>query len=77
MDREAIIKAIETRGLNTRGKRDYLRHLKGERLTQRQAIAAQCYDCQGFCQDGRPACDIDTCALHPYSPFGGLAKKHR
>jgi hypothetical protein len=46
------------------GKSDYLKFLHGERLTQRQAIRAKCYEC--CC--GEPAtCSVGHCALLPYN----------
>jgi len=49
------------------GKSDLLKHLKGKRLTQRQAIRAKCYDCDGMGDSGE--CEIDHCPLFPYSPY--------
>ena len=49
------------------GKNDLIKHLKGQRLTQRQAIRAKCYDCNGMGELG--TCEISTCALWPYSPY--------
>jgi hypothetical protein len=49
------------------GKKDLLNHLAGKRLTQRQAIKAKCFDCNGMGESRE--CDIDTCSLLPYSPY--------
>ncbi len=46
------------------GKSDYLKHLKGERLTRDKAIKAKCYECVGG-EDTRP-CNVITCALSQY-----------
>ena len=51
------------------GKVQLLKHLNGVRLTQREAIKAKCYDCDGMGDSG--CCDMTTCSLFPYSPYAG------
>jgi hypothetical protein len=51
------------------GKGHLIRHLQGEKLTQRQAILAKCCDCMGYFTDGRSDCSMKTCSLHPYMPY--------
>jgi hypothetical protein len=51
------------------GKTHYLRYLKGERLTHRQAILAKCAECNGGYKDGRHDCKIPACALYLYMPY--------
>lgn len=46
------------------GKNDYLKFLRGERLTQRQAIRAKCYDC---CCGEPGLCSVLHCSLLPYN----------
>lgn len=65
MDRDLLASAMS--GKMRSGKNDLIKHLKGERLTQRHAIAAKCYDCDGMGETG--VCDLGDCALYPYSPF--------
>lgn len=48
------------------GKADLLKHLRGERLTQREAIRAYCYECGGG-EGG--TCTIPLCPLLPFSPY--------
>ena len=55
------------KGKSKAGKTFSISYLKGKRLTQRQAIKAKCYDCNGMGESG--ICDIDTCSLFPYSPY--------
>ena len=54
-------------GGGRKGKAYLVKYLQGGRLTQRQAIQAKCFDCDGMGATGR--CDIETCSLYPYSPF--------
>ena len=49
------------------GKSALIKHLKGVRITQKNAIAAKCYDCNGMGE--QDDCDITTCTLFPYSPY--------
>lgn len=46
------------------GKADYIRFLKGERLTRDEAIKAKCYECVGG-EDTLP-CHAATCPLTLY-----------
>ena len=66
MERENWIKMVSN-GKQRRGKTFLLNHLKGVRLTQRQAIGAKCYECDGMGETGK--CSIETCALLPFSQF--------
>ena len=51
------------------GKNQYLKYLMGERITRQEAIKAKCYECNGYCVDGRPECKAKDCPLWAYSPF--------
>lgn len=56
-----------TTGTRRAGQGDFVNYLMGKRLTQRQAIKAKCYDCDGMGDTGE--CDCISCALYPYSPY--------
>lgn len=59
-----------------RGKNELKKHaLDGERLTQRQAIYAKCYDCMGGYSDGKYSCGIPTCPLYPFMPYNNVEPK--
>jgi len=49
------------------GQADLIKHLQGIRITQKKAIKAHCYDCQGMGED--PICENDECSLSTYSPY--------
>lgn len=49
------------------GKKELLKHLKGERITRSQAVKAHCYDCSGMGE--QKDCEIEECALLPFSPY--------
>ena len=54
-------------GKKKSGRGDLVKYLQGKRLTQRQAIRAKCYDCNGMGEE--TYCDIEGCSLLPYSPY--------
>ena len=65
MEKELLASAKS--GKKRIGKTFLINYLKGKRLTQRQAISAKCYDCNGMGESGD--CDIESCSLYPYSPY--------
>ena len=56
-------------GINSAGKTNLVKHLRGEHLTQRQAILAKCCDCMGYHADGRMDCRMPHCSLYPFRPY--------
>ena len=62
-------------GKMRKGKNDLLRHLRGERISQKHAIAAKCYDCNGMGE--QYTCDLESCSLFPYSPYKIIARSAR
>lgn len=70
-NRATIAAQVAERGAGMKGKTDMLKFLKGEPVTQRQAIQAKCYDCMGYFQDGANGnrdCGDKLCPLYPYNP---------
>ena len=72
MDKYQTIKKV---GMLARGRKELLKHLDGQRLTQRQAILAKCYDCLGYYADGKVCCEITDCPLFPYMPYRKVSEK--
>ena len=66
--REQYIAGVK-KGKLHQGKNELLTFLQGERLTQKEAILAHCYDCQGFYNDGAEDCLSDICPLRPFMPY--------
>lgn len=58
------VNEIEQNGKVRRGKKEYLRYRKGERLTRGESILAFCYECSGYGE--QKGCDNFTCPLWPY-----------
>jgi len=69
MDNDSTIKLIEKYGMHNRGKSKLISYLKGEHITRKEAIYAYCYDCQGYCEDGKAECEQTQCPLYAYSQF--------
>jgi hypothetical protein len=52
-----------------RGKKELLKHLSGETLTPKQAVIANCYQCNAGYVDGRVDCETTTCPLYGHMPY--------
>ena len=55
-----------------KGTKEYRRFRQKEHLTRKQAIAAHCFDCMGFYEDGYSSCQNPDCALFEYMPKKGV-----
>jgi hypothetical protein len=61
---------IRENGTTAQGKKEYVKYLKsGQKLSPKQAILANCYQCLGFYVDGRHDCEIPDCPLYPFMPY--------
>jgi len=61
---------VEKNGTAARGKREYLAFLRGQHLTLKQRLLANCYECTGMYADGREDCgQIEACVFHVYMPY--------
>jgi len=54
---------------DAQGKKEYIRHLKGEALTMKQAILGECYSCTAGYFDGKRDCEGVDCPLYQYMPY--------
>ena len=72
----ASIEWIKKHGSTARGKRELITFLRGESLTMKESILANCYECTGFYMDGRRDCEVEGCAFHVFMPYrkGGAVK---
>jgi hypothetical protein len=62
------------RGRRSAGQTDLINYLTGKRLTQRQAIQAHCYDCNGMGE--LKECDNSECSLLSYSLYNRPPRPH-
>jgi hypothetical protein len=60
---------VEQNWMLAKGKKELLRHLRGERLSSTEAIKANCYECMGGYGDDKIDCMISACPLHPMMPY--------
>ena len=67
--KERMIKDYEIKVASSSGKSQYLRYLKGKKLTYKQAVIAKCADCNGGYADGRTNCGNIECTLSPFMPY--------
>jgi hypothetical protein len=54
---------------HSRGARLLKRHLRGQKLTLREAVYAKCCECMNWFEDGRRDCEVVRCPLHPWQPY--------
>lgn len=59
-----------------KGKREYERFRRGEPLTHKQAILAQCYACNGL-EEGGDDCKGVSCPLYQHMPYRAGRKKRQ
>lgn len=64
---QEMIEGIKRFGKKKRGRENLIRYLRGNQLTQRQAIHAFCYHCSGYGEE--EDCGQNTCPLYPYAPY--------
>lgn len=57
-----------------RGGREYERYKKGETLSHKQAILAQCFVCNGL-EEGGEDCLGKSCPLYQFMPYGSGRRK--
>ncbi|MCR4307365.1 MAG: hypothetical protein NUV80_02305 [Candidatus Berkelbacteria bacterium] len=62
-------------GISARGRTELIKHLDKKRLTAKQAVIAQCYDCMGGYTDGKYSCDKPDCPLYPFMPYRNVEKR--
>lgn len=53
-----------------KGQLEYAKFEKGEKLTRKQAILAQCYVCNGLGESAED-CKGRSCPLYQYQPYKG------
>lgn len=73
VEKEAIIKQVEA-SKQSAGKTDYLRFLRGERISLLAAVKAKCFDCCAYFEVGREDCGVEDCPLYPWMAYGKIAK---
>lgn len=52
-----------------RGKAELIKHLRGDELTLRQILLAQCYSCCLGFVDGKHDCEIADCPAYQVMPY--------
>lgn len=51
------------------GKSCFLDYMQGKRLTARQTLIANCFDCCGQYVDGKKDCENPLCVCYPFMPY--------
>lgn len=61
---------IKKHGKTAKGKNEYLNYMEhGTKLSPKQAILANCYQCTGCYDSGKIDCQISACPLYGYMPY--------
>lgn len=55
---------IETHTKRAKGKKEYIRMLRGERTNRGDLIKAMCYHCTNYAQDGKFECGSILCPIY-------------
>jgi|TARA_B100001964_G_C14031347_1_gene508426 hypothetical protein len=63
---------MTTKFIRAIGKKEYEKHLKGQRLTYKEMLAAGCFSCMGFYIDGKHSCEIEMCPAFPAMPYRNI-----
>ena len=63
------LEQIEQYGQRRQGRKELIKHLKGERITRGEACLAQCYWCMGYYMDGPTDCRMEYCPNYQYFPY--------
>lgn len=56
-------------GKRAKGRKELQKHVNGGKLTPKEAILADCYECMGGYTDGIYSCGIPACPLYSYMPY--------
>lgn len=56
-------------GKNAQGKKEWKKVMKKQHLTRKEAILAQCYECQNGYSDGIKDCKCFECPIYEYHPY--------
>ena len=48
-----------------KGRSQFLKFQRGERLTRGQSMKAKCYECNGL-DESKTDCEVDTCPMFPF-----------
>ncbi len=59
-------------GKRARGKKEFEKFKKGEKLTYKQSVLAKCFECMCGYADGKVDCEVKSCPLHAYMPFRSI-----
>jgi len=66
---ETEVKEIKERGKTAKGRDEYLKYLRGEKITRKEAMLAMCFQCSAFYQDGKIDCGSTLCPLYNFMPY--------
>jgi hypothetical protein len=75
METEQKINEVKKCGKPAIGKLQYIKILKGKKVSSEDMMASMCYDCMGYYVDGSEDCMCKTCPLYSKMPYRGTHLK--
>ncbi len=57
-----------------KGQIEHKKWQEGKQLTRKQAMLANCYECNGLEESNEDCLGERSCALYPYSPYRGVKR---
>jgi len=70
--RKNALKLITEFGKSAKGRIEYLKFLRGEHISYKQACIAKCYECNNGYVDGRHSkqdCEQPHCPMYNFMPY--------
>jgi len=73
-----MLKQIKEFGIKARGQKELIRFYQGEKMTMKQAILANCYQCLGYYESSGSDKDCKNmdCPIYFYMPYSSHKKTH-
>ena len=65
------VNTIKKTWKQTQGRRFYIKFLKKETITRKEAMLAKCAECCSGYMDGMFDCEVNTCPMYPFMPYRG------
>jgi len=62
-------------GIRAIGMVSLKRYLAGVKIGRMEGTKAKCYDCMGGYADGARDCEIESCPLYTWMPYGKVVRK--
>ena len=76
MSLETRIEDVKKAG-QFRGRKELLAYFQGKQISRAAAMAAYCFDCMGYFDNGKEDCENPECPLYPWMAYGSRKIKRQ